>query len=296
MKRAISIASILAVAAFASSAGSASANDMIDCVDGGAMPFSLAAFSNPPNAEQGTSSEAAALRSFLATHGVGQQLPQSGWFELARKTVDANDYVRFGHGTATNFKNLLFFRVAGRAWQWHATFGQGCSLRTMATATRTSTPWNVDPKRLPRNPRSRVVWVQMTEKNCASGQPADGRAHVPVIRYSRSQILMIATIEPAKGSFTCQDNPPTYVRVVLARPIGRRALVDGGSVPTNSRLNRTQLKRIRARKRVRDVLIFQRTQNEICRDKSDGSLTIPGLRLTARLQRRLDSRASKCSD
>ncbi|MGB0889938.1 MAG: hypothetical protein ACPGWS_06600 [Solirubrobacterales bacterium] len=286
----------LVMGAASAPVATAADSQLVDCAGGGALPFSLGALNGPRGAEAGSTSESLALRTFLASNPALATAPKSGWIEVTRKTVDANDYVRYLNTSGSTTHTALIFRVAGRSWQLHPTFPRICPLRRMASDTRASTPWNVIPRRLPRSPRSRYVWIQLTETNCAGGRRADGRVRLPVVDYSARRVVIVADIVPPKGTNSCQFNPPTYVKVPLPGPIGSRALVDGGSVPTNSRLNRTQIKRIRARRSVKDQLIFRRTKKELCRDKADGSLTIPGLRLTTRLQRRLDARASKCPD
>lgn len=287
----------LAAAAIGPMAGTASAavSDKIDCEGGGAIPFTIDAFDRARNAETGTSSEAAALRNYLASDPKAAGLPQSGWFELTRARVDANDYVRFGNGSLTSFRNLLFVRVAGGAWRPHPTFAQQCVLRKLFSDGRASTPWNIVPRRLPIKRTTRSIWVQMTESACASGKPADGRASVPEIEYGPTQITLTARIEASRGTQTCQNNPPTYVKVNLTQRIGSRALVDGGSVPANSRLSRTQLKRIRQGRRKTSVLLFTRSQKEICFDVADGSLTILGLYYSKKQTDRLAQLKSRCT-
>lgn len=294
MHRVIPLAALLVTVAFAANVGTATAEDLIDCEGGGAIPFTIDAFNGPRNFEAGTSSEATALRNFLATDPKAANLPKSGWFELRRQTSDANDYVRFGNGSLTSFRNLLFLRVAGGPWRPHPTFSQQCVLRALFSDGRASTPWNVVPRRLPIKRSARSVWIQMTESGCASGKPADGRASVPDIGYSPTQITMRARIERPGGTQTCQSNPPTYLKVDLSQPIGSRALVDGGSVPANSRLSRIQLKRIRQLRNKTSVLTFTRSQAEICFDAADGVLTIPGLTLNSKQRARLELLKSRC--
>lgn len=286
----------LAVAVFAANVSSAAAvTDMIDCEGGGAIPFTLAALDQPRNAENGASSEAAALRSYLASDPAAAALPKSGWFELARKTSDANDYVRFGNGSLTAFRNVLMVRMAGGPWKPHSTFGQRCVLRKLFGDARASTPWNIVPSRLPLKRTRRSIWIQLTETACASGKPADGRVSVPDIEYAPTYITLVARIERSSGTQTCPGNPPTYVRVKLSQRIGSRALVDGGSVPANSRLSRTQLKRIRQRRNKTSVLTFTRSQTEVCFDAADGAVSIPGLKLNKKQLTRLGVLRSRCT-
>lgn len=295
MPRALTISLAVVLAIFAVGTASASAaDDLIDCEGGGAIPFTMAALDRPRNAESGSSGEATALRNYLANDPAAASLPKSGWFELARKTADANDYVRFGNGPLTAFRNLLFVRVAGGPWKPHSSFGQQCILRKLLSDGRASTPWNVVPNRLPVKRSARSLWIQMTETACASGRPADGRASVPVIQYAPTQITLLARIGPSTGTQTCQSNPPTYLKVELSQPIGSRALIDGGSVPSNSRLSRTQLKRIRQGRRKSSVLMFTRSQQEICLDAAENALTIPGLALTNKQRARLRVLDSRC--
>lgn len=285
----------LAAAVFAANVSPAAALDQIDCLDGGAIPFTIDAFNGARNAETGSTPEAAALRNFLATDPKAAALPKSGWFELRRQTVDANDYVRYGHGSVTSFRNVLLIRVAGGPWRPHPTFGTQCVLRKLFADSRASTPWNVIPRLIPFRRTTRFIWVQMTETACASGKPADGRASVPIVEYAPTQITLIARIEKPSGTQTCQNNPPTYVKVNLTQPIGGRALVDGGSVPSNSRLSRVQLKRIRQRRNRTSVLTFTRSLSEICHDMADGAVTIPGLKLNKKQQARIGVLQSRCT-
>ncbi len=295
MRRLLTLLCAVLVAALAQNVATASAAlDQIDCIDGGAIPFTIDALQQPANAEAGASSEAAALRAVLASNPAAAGLPATGWFVLARKTVDANDYVRFGNGQLTTLKSLLLFRVAGGPWRLHPTFAKSCVLRKLHIDGRPSTPWNVVPRRIPMSRNSRSVWIQMTETGCASGQPAGDRASVPIIEYTRTQITLVARIEKPSGTQLCTENPPTYVKVKLKQRVGGRALVDGGSAPANSRLSRKQLKRIRQRRNRTSVLTFTRSQQEVCLDLADGEVTIPGLRLNKKQRKRIEVLSSRC--
>lgn len=66
------------------------------------------------------------------------------------------------------------------------------------------------------------------ERQCASGQTAEGRISYELVETSE-QVEVIIKILPRGGDQECPGNPPTPIVVPLGEPLGDRLLVDGAT-------------------------------------------------------------------
>lgn len=267
---------------------------VVACEGGGSHPFTAAVLRRPRNAERGRSPSARALRRFLRTSWIGELYPKHRWFIFSKWRSGAKKFITFASGRLTSMSTMTFERKRRGEWEWVGSGGGECFPRRLVEPNLASTRWHLDPTRLPIDPAATSIWVSMDELACNSGRNADGRASMPIVRYEPHQIVMLGKIKPNRGTHTCPSNPPTFVEVRLTEPIGDRALVDGGSVPVNTRLSLTQLLSLRAGVDPLEVLNFQRTDNELCRDAAEGSAALPGFEWTDEQRERFGELRHKC--
>ncbi len=83
----------------------------------------------------------------------------------------------------------------------------------------------------PMDPKASTVRLLATERDCASGQPPEGREVIPVVVTHGSGITITILVEPVRGDATCPSNPEFEVVVDLEESIGNRVLLDGSEVP-----------------------------------------------------------------
>jgi hypothetical protein len=78
-----------------------------------------------------------------------------------------------------------------------------------------------------------ATWVELEvyERACASGQPADGRVEVVEQQLTADQLRLVVGVRPLGGDQTCPGNPPTPLRVELDEPFGDRTVVDASTLP-----------------------------------------------------------------
>jgi hypothetical protein len=69
------------------------------------------------------------------------------------------------------------------------------------------------------------------EKECASGQPPEGRVLAPDVDYGADALTITISIAPLSGAQDCQGNTPYGVVFELEEPVGERPIFDGGTVP-----------------------------------------------------------------
>ena len=76
-----------------------------------------------------------------------------------------------------------------------------------------------------------LVW----ERDCSGGAPTTGRMSAPVVEYGQDSVTITIGVRPvqlAPGTVvTCPLPPGTPASLVLAEPLGRRTLLDGGVMP-----------------------------------------------------------------
>lgn len=111
---------------------------------------------------------------------------------------------------------------------WSVTSAGPCELRLVMTDGETAV-LELDPGRSPDR-EARTLALQVTERGCASGQPATDRVTVTVTETD-DVVELVAAVTPPDGAQTCPSNPPTPVQVELDGPLGDRELVDAGRHP-----------------------------------------------------------------
>ncbi len=195
----------------------------------GGVPFHLGALNRPRGYERGRSPLARALRAFLrkSANDVGQS--SHGWFLLGRR----GSVALLASGRRSPYGELIFGLKHAR-WTWEGS--GGCAPRAYHYGLEGS-KWFL-PARTKLAPSTRRVRLLVQEDNCASGHDARGRVLPPIIRYGTRAITVTYFIRPAGGNQTCQGVPPTPVTLILKQPLGHRALLDGATPASSSRLSR----------------------------------------------------------
>jgi hypothetical protein len=81
-------------------------------------------------------------------------------------------------------------------------------------------------------PETTTFEALVTERDCASGQPSEGRIVGPNVLPIEGQVLVTFAVRPLGGDVqTCQGNPATRATVTLPEPLGDRRLLDGSTLP-----------------------------------------------------------------
>lgn len=81
------------------------------------------------------------------------------------------------------------------------------------------------------SPKARQIEIEVYERACASGQPADGRVEVVEQETSDGQLELVVGVRPLEGAQDCPGNPPTPVTIQLDEPLGERTVVDASTLP-----------------------------------------------------------------
>ena len=84
----------------------------------------------------------------------------------------------------------------------------------------------LDPAHLP-DAASTDVQLLVTERECNSGQTADGRVKLVSLVETEESVTVTVGVKPRGGDQTCPSNPATPYTVKLAAPLGERTLIDG---------------------------------------------------------------------
>lgn len=278
--------------------GAVAPSTFVYCTGGGNLPFRWGAiFKRPRDAEDGRTAAAAALRRYIRGElFLEERLPRRGWFELGRaQGFGGRRYIEFGVGRLTNLSTVTFERRGRGPWSFYGSSYFGRCLPRVISAEGTATVgWYVDPARMPLDPNDSVLHLLVYEPACASGMPADGRVKVTSLQQTDASVELALEIKPQRGTFSCQGNPPTYVDVPLQQPIGDRALIDVGAVPTDSKLSTQQLLAIRSGASIAEELLFDKSDREFCRDRFLDFESRELLRPSADQRRRFDARSRRC--
>ncbi|MFD2028589.1 hypothetical protein [Promicromonospora aerolata] len=84
----------------------------------------------------------------------------------------------------------------------------------------------------PPDAASSEVPVLVTEIDCASGKPADGRVRVEHLVELEDRVELVIGVEAPPGDGqNCPSNPPTPFTIELDEPLGNRTLVDVAVYP-----------------------------------------------------------------
>lgn len=115
---------------------------------------------------------------------------------------------------------------------WHMKTSSRCDLRKDLGALDIADV-TLDPAVPPPGKDARKIHVLVNERECASGQRADGRVHLIEMKPTPTEVRLVIGVEPlsADGPRTCQANPPTPFTVELDEPLGDCTLVDTSVYP-----------------------------------------------------------------
>jgi hypothetical protein len=113
---------------------------------------------------------------------------------------------------------------------WHLRTSSWCDLRR-DLGRLGSTDLALDPEALPREEATSVALL-VTERACASGEPATGRIEVVDVARTDSELQVVLGVEQVRGSAACPGNPPTPFTLELEEPLGARTLVDASAYPS----------------------------------------------------------------
>ncbi len=207
--------------------------------DGGGLPFSPDQLTQPPGGLDQSDPAVAALIVALSARaghkgpsrvpwkrGAAAPAPSppptlADWRVLAR----TDDEVLFARGRPPRLHTAAFRRNPRRdTW---ALIGESAArpLRAARDGIRASS-WRIDPTR-ELGPEATMLRILVTEQTHAGGKRADGRVLAPDIHVDQDELLLRIFVTPQPGFNVRSPNPETPVRVALARPVGRRALIDG---------------------------------------------------------------------
>ncbi|WP_066944492.1 hypothetical protein [Microtetraspora fusca] len=113
---------------------------------------------------------------------------------------------------------------------WHSRASGRCDLRRdlgeLGVADVT-----LDPAAPPPGPDSRRISVLVHERDCASGQRADGRIRLLGVEPTAAEVRVVLGVRRVDGYVTCQPNPATPFTVELDEPLGERVLTDASVYP-----------------------------------------------------------------
>jgi hypothetical protein len=129
--------------------------------------------------------------------------------------------------------SAMYVEREGDAWGFGGYTGD-CRPRPLITHGLGSSEWRIDADSHPARGSSTFP-IEVMERACASGQPADGRIADPIVEYGEDAITITIPVRPVEGGATCPGNPWTAFVVELDEPVGDRLLLDGGPWPPEQR-------------------------------------------------------------
>jgi hypothetical protein len=190
---------------------------LLTCDD---MTFPESAMSAPPGAETGHDPAARALAAFLVSDAARDPwvLPKTGWKLLARDP----DRARYALGKPGTVDFVVRVRRQGDRWRW---VGYGSCRPRVVVGGLEATPWRLASKAL--DPSTRKVTVTFTTGECVRF----GRAEVSTTADAVTIIVLLRKTPPPAGDTCAAIGYASRQEVALPEPLGRRALVDGGTVP-----------------------------------------------------------------
>jgi hypothetical protein len=148
--------------------------------------------------------------------------------ELLRELDEPSD---LGEGDVRTHELRVVERITGATnvadGTWLLTESGPCTPRVelvglgLADLTLAATP----------SPETRTVELLVHERECASGQTAEGRVELAGLEETAEEVRLLIGVRRLDGAQTCPSNPPTPFTVELSEPLGERAVVDASLVP-----------------------------------------------------------------
>ncbi|WP_460795062.1 hypothetical protein [Microbacterium sp. GXF0217] len=111
---------------------------------------------------------------------------------------------------------------------WMLTSSASCAL-ALDPSPLTSANVALDPSAEPAADSTSVALL-VTERECNSGQDAEGRIDLLSLEETTDAVIIRVGVRAQQGAFNCQSNPPTSFTVELSEPLGDRELLDGSLV------------------------------------------------------------------
>jgi hypothetical protein len=134
---------------------------------------------------------------------------------------------------STERYSVMYVEREGDEWGFGG-YRDDCRPRPLITHGLGSSAWRVARGTRPAS-RSSSFPIEVMERECASGRPADGRIADPIVEYGEDAITITVPVRRVEGGATCQGNPWTPFVLELDEPIGDRLLLDGGPWPPEQR-------------------------------------------------------------
>jgi hypothetical protein len=173
----------------------------------------------PPGAETGRDPAARALAAFLASEAAKDPwvLPKTGWKELTRD----GDRALYGLGKPGTVTFAVRIRRQGTQWKW---VGYGSCRPRVVVAGLETARWELVSK--PVAATARVVPIAFMS-GCARFDHADVGSTPDAVTIT----VYLRPIQLPPGTAYATAGPRLHHDVALSEPLGRRALLDGGTVP-----------------------------------------------------------------
>jgi hypothetical protein len=124
------------------------------------------------------------------------------------------------------YGDVAFEMVDG---EWRTTGWGECRIEPVVEGYGTAT-FELDPANPPDSTARRIT-VLATERNCANGEPPEGREVRTSVTETADRVYLLVLVEPISGDATCPSNPPFPVMVSLTGPLGDRIIVDNSTSP-----------------------------------------------------------------
>jgi hypothetical protein len=194
----------------------------------GRFPFGAEILARSDAGEAAADPAAAALRQHLAKDGPDIDfLPDRGW-TLAGMDADGAEFVAVGGDLGMKVVAL----ESNGAGKWLVTGWGDCQPQRVLPPGLGEASWTFDPTEPRPGADARTFTALVTERDCASGTPSEGRVVGPDILEVGNEVLVTFAVRPLGGETqTCPGNPATRVVVNLDSPLGDRQLLDGGTLP-----------------------------------------------------------------
>jgi len=214
-------------------AGGGSAQDDGTTVDCGGSVYEADSLDDAPPASSLPDGPAGAVNDL----GEPAFDPELGW-SVVHQDGDRVDLLREldapfdnGGGDIRTHESISLERITGSSnvpdGTWFLTSAGPCAQRVLGSSGLEAADVTLATEPVPA---ARTLELLVRERECASGQDAEGRIEV-VLQETAEQVLLLVGVRPPGGGQTCQGNPATPFTVELAEPLGARELLDASVLP-----------------------------------------------------------------